>query len=107
MSLKECYNCKAKEEAAVPPQITRSSSSNDLGADQIVSTSTTPAPAQPSVVPIYQEVKNKLLQQMIGQIKVLHKCNDNQSQQCVFLEDLEKHIDNKCQGFIVECSACS
>ena len=44
---------------------------------------------------------------MIGQIKVLHKCNENQSDQCVFLEDLEKHVDNKCQGFAVECFACS
>ena len=56
--------------------------------------------------PIYQPIKNKLLNQMLGQIKVLHKCNESQAEQCVYLEDLEKHIENKCNGFEIECFAC-
>ena len=43
---------------------------------------------------------------MLGQIKVLHRCNENQIQQCVFLEDLESHIFNKCQGMEIVCFSC-
>ena len=42
----------------------------------------------------------------MGQIKVLHRCHPEQMQQCVYLQDLEKHVENKCQGFDVECFAC-
>ena len=43
---------------------------------------------------------------MLGQIKVLHRCNDSQLHQCVYLLDLEKHVENKCNGFEIECFAC-
>jgi hypothetical protein len=44
---------------------------------------------------------------MLGQFKVMHKCLEGQLHQCVYLEDLEKHIENKCQGFEIECFCCN
>jgi hypothetical protein len=43
---------------------------------------------------------------MLGQVKVQHKCKDGSISQCVYVEDLEKHIESKCQGFIIECFCC-
>ena len=47
------------------------------------------------------------MNQMLGQVKVLHKCNEAKAELCVYLEDLEKHIENKCTGFEIECFACA
>jgi hypothetical protein len=96
---KECYNCKVIEcQKIIEDEFTKS--------NKMIIKDTKKGPGEMIQRPIYQVIKNKLLNQMIGQIKVLHKCNENQIQQCVYLEDLEKHIENKCQGFEVECFAC-
>lgn len=96
---KECYNCKVIEsQKIIEDEFTKS--------NKMIIKDTKKGPGEMIQRPIYQVIKNKLLNQMIGQIKVLHKCHENQIQQCVYLEDLEKHIENKCQGFEVECFAC-
>lgn len=43
---------------------------------------------------------------MIGQIKLIHICTPTSMKQTVQLSDLEKHIQNKCQGFRIECFLC-
>lgn len=35
-----------------------------------------------------------------------HRCRESAISQCVFIEDLERHIENKCKGFAVECFCC-
>jgi len=44
---------------------------------------------------------------MLGQIKVMHSCRQDMARQCVYLQDLEKHIEMKCQGFEIECFCCT
>ena len=44
---------------------------------------------------------------MMGQIKVKHRCSPETMQQTVMLEDLEKHIEIKCHGFVIECFCCA
>lgn len=118
----QCYNCKTQEVIKVNCSSEKSKSSggggNTKGNTQnnkgrsIRSGSMTPSTPGPNdetievIQHVYQPIKNKLFKQMIGQIKVNHRCRESAISQCVFVEDLEKHIENKCKGFAVECFCC-
>lgn len=99
-----CYNCKTQEFFKVKLTSEKSGQGSTGGRPNSVrSSSNTPTPHSEEsynvIQHVYQPIKNKLLNQMIGQIKVNHKCKENHIPQCVFIVDLEKHIDAKCKGF--------